>query len=621
MRTNWFKRVGLLAVCLLVFGTALPCHAAVQAGAAESPDTAATEEELGAWLASHTEGTLTLTDTVTLTRAVPFYGPVVVDTGPHSLVLDGGYPHPGFVPTEDGGIDVVADQILVTGEGVEGPVVDVSRMGYFRFGNWNNYLYTLCVTATGREDAGGTALRIQDVGSGNFNFFDTQLQPPGQIRAYGPGAIGLELLGPFSVFSFDVAVAGAGGAAVSAPAGANICFCKLIAEGDGAQAVRGGGDILVDSCLARPAAGGDNIDVYQGSPFPLWWPVMQHSDEEDLQYELPATTLTLAGSSDVTASMTLYIDWEEGALDGFSTAAPGRLEITGQLHSAFLRELMPGEVGATLEVRGPDIPCIYATDTWSDGPDDTITHVLLFFWETEAWLAGSYTLSRSEDGGKTWRACTGAEGIRWRENGMVDIPVELIHEGVLFRLEAPGAGTSNIVCFSKEYGHSLGGIGGDRVGTDRLGASLNWLMLAAVPPDGEEPGEPGAPEPSDPPAPGPGVGEGESLGGGAEPIAPAASPVRHGGEQPRQPGEAPGPGAEDEQAAPALNLPGDAGIPDAPVATGPGPAQTPLVEAPTPQPPLPAAGNTAPAMAGAALVAVLAVGCGLVARKRGMARR
>lgn len=107
------------------------------------------------------------------------------------------------------------------------------------------------ITATGRDGVGGVALRIRQDDGLDINTVEVTFE--GQICSYGEGAVGLYLDVPLDVYCYNIKVEGANSAAVYAAQGANLYYCKLEAEGDGAAAVSDGGEFLLDTCAASPS--------------------------------------------------------------------------------------------------------------------------------------------------------------------------------------------------------------------------------------------------------------------------------------------------------------------------------------------------------------------------------
>lgn len=421
---------------------------------------------LQAWLGTHTEGTVYLDATVSLTSSFQLRYPVTIDTGEHGLVFDGGFLSPA-------GAGAGAQ---ITGEGVLRPVVTVNNMGRLWVGSWANYLYMLNITATGNGEKGGTALYIAAPGTGTLDGVQLNFNQPGQIRACGPEAVGLELAAGFEAYCFDIAVEGPASTAVKAHAGATLCFSSLSAAGEGAQAVAGEGDILVDSCRLSSAPQQANIKVCQGELMAGYYPVRQGSDPEDLKRSLGwnlSFGLGLRGNGPATHSLSAFPVWDSEQVAAIDLSTPGRTRVTGTLFAPWMAAVLSQTPELLVEVRDPDVPTItevYATLTMVG--EERLTYYDFYLWETAAWTTEDCALQISRDGGRTWQDHTGDESVRWGEYS-VSVAASAMTEGVLFRVDVPGHGSSNRVRLSYVEGLVLNGSGGDRAGTDRLGMDLD----------------------------------------------------------------------------------------------------------------------------------------------------
>lgn len=529
MRRTYRGIAALLAALFIFF--VFPGHVFAGEVENEAADVVKTEEELVQWLESHTEGTVTLGGHIQLTSVAFFYGPVHIDTGIYGLTFADGFFAAGFLE-EDDVVTPLETEITISGEGVNCPVVDVHSMGFLFIGNWNNYLYTLNITATGKGGKGGTALRLSDVCDGNVSLFDLEREAPGLIRSFGDGAVGVELVEEFSLIFFNVEVVGDNSTAVLAHKDADISLSRLSATGSGARAVRGAGDIVIDTCIAEPYPAEDNIKVFQAELLPYWMPVKQGAEkpqsideweedpegwEEDPEEwiedpeEWPEFVAFLNGGP-VTRRLSPYVAWDADALTAVSFDELGSTFVTGELVSAWLRALLPAPPALIVAVRDPLVPCISAVGSAEDAQN-------LSFWTCDVWGAEQCLLWYSDDDGKTWRDCTRDSDIVWKKN-YVTVPEDMIGEGTLCVLQVPGYGFSNVARFAYEYGsYGADGTGGDRIGTDRFFVDLS----------GEEPIPVEADGLIQPDAPGnigitaPGGADGE-LGAGGTPVQTALSP-------------------------------------------------------------------------------------------------
>lgn len=460
------------------------------------PDTVYTEAELTEWLSGHSGGTVSLGTSIAITKATLIDAPVTIDTEKYGLVYDG-----GCLQFNGAGMDA-----LIIGEGVDMPVVDVRDMGRMFIGNWNNRLHTTNVTATGRGGQGGTALRLNGSGAGRLDFRMLEDNVPGLIRSSGKNAVGIELTDPFDLFSFHVQVDGENSTALLAHDSANICFCKLSATGDGAQAVRGGGELVVDSCQLSPAAEAANIAVYQVGFIPAWYPVKQYSDAAEFVRKIRNQNTTIFGGSDATQSYSPSVTWDDSYQD-INLDVTGHAVVLGTLYSPWFGDLISAMPEITVDVRDPEIPCLYDTGTLQDVDD--VYAIWFQFWMCDEWDLSDCILWHSADDGESWRDITTDTGIAWERadvtvagvgvtrNGRVSIPISLIDEGAMFAIEAPGFGTSNVAHYSAAFPNKLPDKGGDRIGTDRIGVDLSGEKPAVGNPDPGDP-DPGNPDPGDP---------------------------------------------------------------------------------------------------------------------------
>ena len=231
-------------VLLFIITLALLCAAAVPVFALDT-DKVQNEEELQQWFYenSDTGGTVYLADNITITDYVfGGYqgGQIIIDTGEYGLIYKG---------------DVIYHcDLRITGEGVNCPVLEVINTGSWGWGNWNNEVIDLFVTATGKNGQGGVALRISDDDGYDFAMWMASVDN-GLISSFGEGAVGLDLAKPLDVYCMNIKTDGTNSVAVNAPFGANLYYCRLSAIGAGAKAVSGN-DIQLDTCISTPAPAG-----------------------------------------------------------------------------------------------------------------------------------------------------------------------------------------------------------------------------------------------------------------------------------------------------------------------------------------------------------------------------
>lgn len=605
------------------------------------------ETLLGNWLADNSSGTVYLKNDITLTTYKVYKGSVTINTGSNSLIYNGGFLH----------AESDSASITIIGEGVKHPVLDVQRIPY---SGWNSFLFPLTVTATGdKNDNGGTAMRINAIDTQSWNSNVTRDNDvwgrwPGRITASGDGAVGLEVIGSFknglpNIVFFDIVVNGDNSTAVLSSTGANICFSSLSATGDKAQAIRGGGEFLVDTCLVEPPLTPDaSIQVYQAYLMSRWFPVKQ--GHVQVPSQLPAVEWNGGGS--LVNKFRLAAHWDQ-AYD-FSTAFDdlGKIPVQHELAAPWLRQFFSDAPSLLIDVRDPALPCIFDVEMMNNG-------LCLVFWpcldidigldSSDAAEPGTYRLLRSMDSGVTWEDCTEEDGFEIsKSDGDYDvlIPYDKVEEDMMFLVELPGAGRSNVAHFSSAYdiSYSSGITGGDRVGTDRIPVSL-LNEAPEIPAGGEQDGNTGIL---------PGVGSGFPLF-----LAPASTPTvtpeiappqqpdagstaQTGGDAPGQSGGGASGGASSQGdstqpgggvplSPPAQNDPAQAGGATAPIG-GPATLEAPVAPAnnlapsfvePAAQPALPTRGRNgvAAAIAASGAAAVLAGGGWLWLRARRLARR
>lgn len=467
------RRIIPLLLCgLLLCGWATPVFAAENAGAmgfsvGVSGNVVTDETALRRWCEAHlrTGGTVQLGSDVHIRDGIILYGArgnFTLDTGPHSLIYDGG--------------KISIDNLAITGEGVEKPVLEVRSLGYLRM-QWSLALVNAHITATGRDGAGGTAVLLR--GCGNSWPADlTQLLAQGQIRSQGRGAVGVQTEGPIDIYGWNIQAEGPGSVALDAPSGAGLYYCKLAAEG---SAIRGEG-ILLDSCAVSPQPQEEGVEVISRriaglSGNRLYFPVRQ-GEALPKAYDLPSFfNLILAADNAPSREAFVYIPWDGNAYAAIDTATAGRHVLGGDLSAPLrglgLEERFPLEL--VVDVREPDAPCI-ETVTFFDNSWEDQKQARLFFWRSDEWAADEQILWRSDDDGVTWTDATHSPDITWYAGPEYAHPhfefrYDWLPHPVCFQVETPGFGVSNIVVLSDVDGVTTIGDGGDRTGIDRDGGS------------------------------------------------------------------------------------------------------------------------------------------------------
>ncbi|WP_294855953.1 hypothetical protein [uncultured Oscillibacter sp.] len=319
-------------------------------GVSEETDTVSTEEDLAEWIKQHQEtgGTVSLSDHVTITRDMGIYGivgEITIDTGRFGLVFDG-----GMLPTYN---------VFITGEGINVPVVNVKRGdgGYPYAPSWNSTLMQMNVTATGRDGRGGTALRISAADTKDFRMDGLLWQ--GALRSYGEGAVGLWLDVPMEAWCYKVEVSGDNSIAVYAPNGADLLYCKLTAQGNGASAAAGN-DLLLDSCAASPAPAGVqsvNRRAMEESFSRLYLPLEQHSSLFDPLAMLNSPNVFLIDEDGSVISRSFPVYWDE--FYEIDTGNLGTTLVSGTVDPDLYGLGIFDDVSITItvEVRDPALPC------------------------------------------------------------------------------------------------------------------------------------------------------------------------------------------------------------------------------------------------------------------------
>ena len=477
------------------------------------------EAGLAKWCEANasTGGTVTLGANITITSNIFVGGScaIIIDTGAFGLAYDGG--------------SIVAGRLCITGEGVDVPVLDVINPNAFRM-NWIHIIQPLHITAAGRDGVGGTALRISqadDTWLPNFDFFLTE----GLIRSYGAGAVGVELAIPLDVYCLNIKTEGDGSIAVRVPDGSKLYYCKLSASGSGAAAV-GGGDIVLDCCAVSPAPQENNVIVTQRrvidvSGSRLYQPVRQNSDFVECEELTQFLLITEDGA--LTTQM-FFVQWDYNKINGINLRELGRTTVAGRLAPPFeglgLTEEFPLEL--VVDVRDPSVPCI---DNISFVEYDDLKFARLDFWKSDEWETGDLILWRSDDDGATWDNYTDSGDIE-RLNGAFAFHYTQITDPILFQLEVPGFGESNIAALYSTDGQVRGGDGGDRAGGDRVISTKPDNAPPENPPgspwNNDSPSN-DSPQNGDSPSGDNDTGNGQSLGDDlvdGKPPVPAVSPTR-----------------------------------------------------------------------------------------------
>ncbi len=435
-------------------------------------NTVSTEAELKNWLLEHLEtgGTVILGNSITVTRSflVQSSSSITVDTNMHGLVFDG-----GSISLDQ----YFGGQLMFTGEGVNTPVIQVKSLGRIFTGDRNNCLYKLNITATGKEGVGGTALSISGSGKGTYNDVEILYYPPGKIRSYGTGAIGIEFTDWFNACCFDIEVEGEDSTAVSAPEGALLSFCKLEASGANAVSVRGN-NVYADTCIAQPNPEGSGIRSYTRVTEPAFMMIKQNSSLEDLKYMLRYNKYTPLTGGEVRSAIAGFITkWDESVYGAVDFSVTGKTTVPGKISNYYSPFWISQFIDITenakmvIEVRDPDIPSIYETEYTDFLNDLEEEFVELRLWQSEKWALDECSLLRSDDG-KTWYDYSDDENVIWEEGydgyNSVYLTMSAISDGCMVLVDVPNVGESNVIQFSYADGQPIDDRGGDRTGADRI---------------------------------------------------------------------------------------------------------------------------------------------------------
>lgn len=450
---------------ILLFLTLLLLPIPVQAQTDSSEmDVVSTREELYTWYEEHliSGGEVTLGDTITITDSIRFHvGQVQINTGRHGLIYDGGA--------------INGDNLTITGEGVDTPVVDI-----YAIDGWNMSLISgfqaAHITAMGRDGIGGTAVRISK--PEQCLLMLEYASEGGLIQSFGKGAIGVYLDVPIDLACTNIYVEGEGSTAVYAVAGTNLFYCRLNAQGPLATTVSGNGEISLNNCTAIPASPHMKEMSYAiveaFSPF-LYEPVQQYS--EDVSYfNYLYTFLFQSEDGQSYYTDTFEVEWTPDP-NSLSTDVVGQIILQGTILSPFpdlLGELQfPLEL--VIDIRDPDIPCIAKIKHY-----DALGYVRIDFWKTYDPKDEQVILWRSDDGGITWYDYTNAADLQWDQDSVFFYYSELTTP-ILFKLEEIGVGESNTMMIAADRNTS-GSIGGDRTGTDRVIKYRDGVTINPTPP-------------------------------------------------------------------------------------------------------------------------------------------
>lgn len=414
------------------------------------------EEELMQWFDSHSGegGTVKLGDNIVITKPfVSAFNPAqfIIEAGPYGLVYDGAY--------------IFAEgNLTIVGEGVDRPVVDIADTGggMFRL-HWIHAIQALHIVATGRDGAGGIAVRTAQ--ENNPPAYFDYITMEGSIKAAGAGSIGLELMIPSDVYCLNIAVTGEGSTAIRAHRQAEFYYCKL----SGAETISGAGPFLMDTCVFHKTP--ENTQILNHTIAKLPGSYLFIPQNETIGYIESFLSFPLQNEEGHPArTEQLHVIWDKDP-NTIDTSLPGKSEFTFSLSPPFrglgLEKNIP--LAITLDVRDPALPCVESVDFLQKNDD---RYARLHLWKVDPADWESLLLWRSDDMGQSWYDYTSSPQIKWLASDLTDQPsVDFYYDDieypVQFQLELPGAGESNIVTLYLA-GEGAANTGGDRIGTDRI---------------------------------------------------------------------------------------------------------------------------------------------------------
>ncbi len=465
MKLSFLKLTSLLLVIFISASSMVHNVAATE----NQNATVSSPEELQAWIDENYEigGRVTLSASIVLEESLypPAYlgedAPLItIDTGSFGLIFDGG----------DNG-DLANS--VITGEGVDCPVVTIIDSVYF----WgmNLTLHSLNVTSTGRGGIGGTAVEIVD------SIPPRDTTAVGIIRSYGTGAVGLQLNTAIDLNCMDIAVEGTDSVAVSASDEITLTFCHLSAVGDNARIANR--QITLDTCTAYPSAGDlptitrRICDVFGNLNL-----VRKQSNTIPYINSEAWPRLLLVDQDGNFSTLDIYMPLDMSAMDTFDPMKTGVVTLPGILPDGLQGLGLEDEFSPAYSIHTRDaaLPCITTfnfSDDWFNWGEDWYTGNT---W-VEAWtdypedLQEGYILWRSDDGGSTWYDITEAPNVKWgdisQQNSssyhLFSLDLDGLQPPIQLQLELPGVGESNIIRINSFEGEYYGDNSGDRDGGDR----------------------------------------------------------------------------------------------------------------------------------------------------------
>jgi hypothetical protein len=266
----------------------------------------------------------------------------------------------------------------------------------------------------------------------------------------------------------NVEVYGTGSTAVLAHDGATVHLSRLSADGGGAVTTQGDvriskGDFLPVKILFRQGDTGLLPHIqnrYFATPFVI---------DDVLQWAM--------------------VDWDTEAINGINTKNTGEKVINGAPAWDWLADAIEGEPSLIVDVRDRDTPCIWFVDKdFIDvhGGLGFVPAYRIHFWVDDGRSFDDVILWLSDDDGENWTDITNDPNIMLDyTTGCFVINADmLIVKDLLFAIEVPDAGVSNIMRFYPRFYPGASTYiwedgGGDRSGTDRVGWDL-WTGLAFV---------------------------------------------------------------------------------------------------------------------------------------------
>lgn len=418
------------------------------------------EEELEQWLYDNEQygGNVVLGDNITITNLILCFPevPIIIDTNQFGLVFDYGYL-------------LLNENVIVRGEGVNLPVIELKNAGFVHMETWDSILQSFNITAVGKNGMGGCALRVSDTGNSIIN--TDHLTYKTFIRSYGENAVGIEFNIPTTTFGFQIEVDGKNSSAISGTDQIQLFFCKLNATGNNAKSITGS-NFTLNNCIISPEPVNATVlerKITGISGQRLYYPIEQHNNSilSSLMYYHSNYNFILSGDQDnPSITIPISVQWDDNIFLT-DTSVLSKNTFSGRVNPILQQFNLEGnyDIELTVDVRDPDVPCIFNVIFSSDYMDFEL-------WKSYKGKQQDVILWRSDDDGKTWYEYTENENIQFNHytySSIIKFYFEEITNPILLCLEEKGVGESNVVSIYQENGITLFGLGGDRTGADRDG--------------------------------------------------------------------------------------------------------------------------------------------------------